>query len=121
MQRMLVGAVVALGVVAGPGRAQEARATDALFYPFVGCWRGDASSANGQDTFNCVVPVTASADVELVDIIDGSVVERRRIDVGGRPRAVDEQGCRGQEQASSSSQPRRVYLHSAFTCAPMFR
>jgi hypothetical protein len=115
---MFVYAVAMAGVVAGLAGAQEARATDARFYPFVGCWRGDSASAAAHDALSCVVPVQASTDVEIVDIVDGAVADRRRVDGSGRPRAINEQGCRGQEQASSSTQPRRVYLHSAFICAP---
>src|SRR5262249_13588966 len=86
--------------------------------PFVGCWRVDSASANGQDALNCVVPIQASSDVELVDVLDGRVVDARRVDASGRPRPVDEQGCRGQEQASWSPQPRRLDLHAEFVCAP---
>jgi hypothetical protein len=113
-----LGAFAALAGHARQARAQQARATDSRFYPFVGCWRGDSASADGHDALDCVIPVQGSPDVELVGVIDGRVSESRRVDATGRPRAIDEQGCRGQEQASWSPQPRRIYLHSEFVCAP---
>jgi hypothetical protein len=60
----------------------------------------------------------ATSDVEVVEVIDGQIADRQRIDAGGRPTAIDEEGCRGQQQASWSASPRRVYLHSEFVCAP---
>jgi hypothetical protein len=122
MRRLLVCAVAALAVFVGRSEAQQrTRATDPRFYPFVGCWRADSAAPEADargDAFNCIVPVAGSSDVELVDVVDGRVAERRRIDATGRPRAVYEQGCRGQEQASASSEPRRVYLHAEFICTP---
>src|SRR3954470_21136770 len=117
MMRSVVCAVAALGLFAGSGRAQEARATGPAFFPFVGCWRADSVASSGE-ALSCVVPAQASSDVELVRIIDGRIADRERIDVSGRPSAVDDQGCRGQQQASSSSQPRRIYLRAEFICAP---
>lgn len=122
MKSGLGAAIAAMGFLATgalSASAQTARATDSRFYPFVGCWRGDSaqmSAASG--VLSCVVPISGSADVELIDIADGRIANRHRLDAGGRPRDVDEQGCRGQEQASWSAQPRRLYLHSAFTCSP---
>ena len=118
MQRSIVCAAALLGALAVPGHAQDVRATDARFYPFVGCWRADSASTSGHDALSCVVPIRTSPDVEVVDVVDGRVMERRRIDASGKPHAIDEQGCRGQEQASSSPRPGRVYLHSEFVCAP---
>ena len=117
MMRSVVCALAALGVFAGSGRAQEARATQASFFPFIGCWRADSVAAGGE-TLSCVVPTQSSADIELVRLVEGRIADRQRIDVSGRPTSVDEQGCRGQQQASWSSLPRRIYLHSAFVCAP---
>lgn len=120
MKRSLIFAVAASVLVAGGVGAQEVRAADSRLFPFVGCWRADGAAESGsqRDALSCVVPVAASADVELVEIIDGQVADRRRVDASGRPRAVDDEGCRGQEQASWSAVPRRVYLHSEFVCAP---
>jgi hypothetical protein len=112
-------AVAAIGLAALDVGAQQTRATDAHLYPFIGCWRADSTAQSGvSGALSCVVPVAGSADVEIVSLADGRIAERRRIDASGRPRAIDEQGCSGQEQASWSPEPRRVYLHSAFTCAP---
>ena len=119
MKRTLVAVAMAIGFVSQRGSGQTTRAADSRFYPFVGCWRIDsAETAPSRDALSCVVPVASSADVELVDLLDGQIVNRRRLDASGRPRAIDEQGCRGQEQASWSVQPRRVYLHSEFVCTP---
>jgi hypothetical protein len=115
--RSVVFAVTALFVSAGSVHAQAARATDARFYPFVGCWRADSAAAT-DPTLSCVVPVPGSADVEIVALSDGRVVDRHRLDASGRPRVIDDEGCRGQEQTSSSTLPRRVYLHAELICEP---
>ncbi|HEY4304524.1 MAG TPA: hypothetical protein VGM82_08665 [Gemmatimonadaceae bacterium] len=118
MIRSAVGAMAALGVLASVGRAQDARATDSRLFPFVGCWRADSAVANRNEALSCVVPVQASSDVELVSIVDGQIANRQRINAAGRPTAVNEEGCRGEQQASWSALPRRIYLHAEFTCAP---
>jgi hypothetical protein len=115
--RPVVFAVTALFLSAGGVHAQATRTTDARFYPFVGCWRADSAAATEQ-ALSCVVPITGSSDVEIVAVSDGRVTDRHRIDASGRPRVIDEQGCRGQEQTSSSSLPRRVYLHAELICDP---
>src|SRR3954464_1462377 len=103
MRRTLLVVATAIGFVSQRGSAQTSRAADSRFYPFVGCWRSDSAGAGpSRDALNCVVPITSSADVELVDLLDGQIVNRRRVDASGRPRAIEEQGCRGQEQASWS-------------------
>jgi hypothetical protein len=117
MMRSVICAMVALGMFAGSARAQESRAAGAGFFPFVGCWRADSVASSGE-ALSCVVPMQSSADVELVNVIDGRIADRQRIAASGRPSAVDDQGCRGEQQASSSSLPRRVYLRAEFICAP---
>jgi hypothetical protein len=117
MMRSVVRAIAALSVFAASGSGQQSRAVAASFFPFIGCWQSDSVASPGQ-ALSCVVPVQSSTDVELVGIVDGRVADRQRIDASGRPTAVDDQGCRGQQQASSSPAPRRIYLHAEFICAP---
>jgi hypothetical protein len=118
MMRFVVCAVAALGVFAASGAAQQSRATDARFFPFVGCWRTDSLGSEGGEALNCVVPLPGSADVELVNVVDGHISGRQRIAASGRPSAIDDQGCRGEQQASWSPSARRLYLRSEFICAP---
>lgn len=117
MRSVVALAVTALALSTGGARAQTTRASDPPFFPFLGCWRAD-SATTSEATLSCVVPVTGSADVEIVALSDGQIADRHRIDASGRPRTIDDQGCRGQEQTSSSSAPRRIYLRAALVCEP---
>jgi len=118
MKQSVLVCVAAAFSLAASAHAQATRTTDARLFPFVGCWRADSTTSASAATLSCVVPVIGSADVEIVELADGRTVDQRRIDASGRPRAVDDEGCRGQEQASSPALPRRVYLRAELICEP---
>jgi hypothetical protein len=118
MTRLTIAAAAAvLALSSERVAAQRTTPTEPRFSPFVGCWRADSSANRGTD-LRCVAPIAGSADVEIVDLSSDRIAGRRRVAASGRPTVVEDGGCRGEEQASWSSLPRRVYLRGEFTCGP---
>src|SRR5690348_16551346 len=120
-QVMLRRAIIAAIVVASAAtlRAQDMRTTDARLYPFLGCWRSDTigTRAAQAGALTCVVPVSGTADVDVVSLVDGRIADRHRIESDMRAHAIDGQGCKGQEKTLYSPLGRRVYLRAEYACA----
>ncbi len=116
MLRRLAFASIVACVAAASAEAQD-RTTDSRLYPYLGCWRSDAPGAAGQaDGLTCVVPVGTTQGVDIISVIDGKVVSRRRVEADTRPHSIDGQGCRGEEKTSWSPRGRRVYLRAEYMC-----
>lgn len=99
--------------------AQQSVRTDPRWYPWLGCWQSDTSAASHSipsHTETCVVPVAGSSAVDALTILRGRVIVRDRLDASGRTHAISDQGCDGFETVNWSSNERRVYLRSNYTC-----
>lgn len=118
MRRRFVFAAIVACSAATLVYAQDMRTTDPRLYPYLGCWGSDTASARGPrvSALTCIVPVSGVADVDVVSIVDGRIVDRQRIESDTRPHAIQEQGCQGQEKTSFSPLGRRVYLRAEYTC-----
>ena len=86
----------------------------------IGCWiiapRGSATDSERDARIVCITPA-ADANVATVAVVaDGRIVSRLRIDAGGRPQAIDMNGCAGTQRASWSGDGRRLYLKSSTAC-----
>src|SRR4051812_36953946 len=104
LKRSTLVALAAFVSIGSAARAQDSRLTDPRLYPFLGCWRSDAADprAARASGLTCVVPVNGTPDVEMLNVVDGRVASRRRIEANSRAHAIDGQGCRGQERTSWS-------------------
>jgi hypothetical protein len=101
-------------------QAQQPAQTDARWYAWLGCWAPDTSGPATRavsQSITCIVPVANSRAVDALTILRGKVTTRDRLDAGGRPHAIDGQGCRGTEVVNWSAAGRRVFLHADYTCA----
>ena len=103
-------AVVTIALSATAGRAQSANAASA-WSPWIGCWHAD--NANAGDAL-CIVP--DGAGVRMVTVVNGVADQESRVVADGRAHAVEQGDCNGSEQASWSSDHRRVYLNSRLNC-----
>lgn len=116
----IVAAVAVLVFASAVCLAQDARppVTDQRLYPFLGCWRSDTVGTRSArlGALTCVVPVAGSPDVELLNLVDGRVSSRRRIDASSRAHEIEGQGCRGQERTAWSPLVRRIYLRAEYVC-----
>jgi hypothetical protein len=97
--------------------AKRAAQTDPRWYPWLGCWTSDSTDGRAlRGAVSCIVPVSGSAAVEALSLVDGQVVSRQRIDASGRPQAIDNQGCSGSQVANWATSGERVYLRADYTC-----
>jgi hypothetical protein len=63
-----------------------------------------------------VVPVGSTRGIDILSVVDGKVVSRRRVEADTRPHSIDGQGCRGEEKTSWSPKGRRLYLRAEYVC-----
>src|SRR5207253_2157708 len=104
------------------GAVHAQSAVDARWQPWLGCWQPSQSGVVGESSTAglslngtvCVVP--AGNGVDIVNIGDGKISERRHIDASGMQQPIAKEGCSGWQRAQWSSDERRVYLRSEFTC-----
>jgi len=91
---------------------------DPRWLPWLGCWQTDTTGAQGiaDARVTCVIPAPGVSAVDMVSIAGGRVVGRERFDASGRPRAIDQAGCKGLETAEWSPERVRVYVRSDYSC-----
>ena len=123
---------LALTVPALAGAQQAATQSsriDARWQPWIGCWRAAAPQMNGV-TFSqpradatslvCVIPATGSAaapsNVNVLTVANGKIVSRDTIEVTGENVVRSKDECSGVEKAEWSSDGRRLYVSSDFSC-----
>lgn len=117
---MMAIAATLVGLASAPAAtAAQSPAMDARWQPWIGCWQpADVAGAPGTEKapLMCVVPSDSGSGVDVVGLVDGKVTSRERVQADGLRRLVTKEGCTGLEQAEFSSDSRRVYLHSKYTC-----
>jgi hypothetical protein len=117
----LSGAVglATLAMLSGARLRAQTPAFDARWQAWLGCWQpSDAAAIVGAKPSGvCVSPINASSAVEVTTVQDGAVTARDTIDASGVERHVDKQGCVGTQTGQWSADARRVFVHSAMSCA----
>ena len=123
----IVALASALLAVPSLASAQNSQQLDARWQPWIGCWKPAAqgptisfSQPRASDApLVCVIPATgasASSSVDVLTVADGKIVARDNIAATGQNVARSKDGCNGVENANWSSDNRRVYVSSDFTC-----
>jgi hypothetical protein len=96
--------------------------TDPRWLPWIGCWTPATATTEVVASLVrtqrvCVMPAEGSDGVDVVNVADGQVVSRVRVDATGERRPVSREGCAGWETARWSAAGGRVYLRSELVCA----
>lgn len=104
-----LAAVVAIGTMASPTRAQE---MDERWLPWTGCWL--EVDAPADSPMLCVVP--EGEGVAVMAVTRAGPTQRSAWIGDGVTRPVSTAGCTGEEAAEFSSDGRRIYLRSRQTC-----
>jgi hypothetical protein len=103
--------VLAAVVLAAPAQAQ----TDVRWTPFVGCWQPAAGSSG--DGLLCFRLADDDIGVEMITVAEGEIVMTELFRADGREQPIEREGCVGSERAEFSSDSRRIYTRSEYTCA----
>jgi hypothetical protein len=118
MSRTQTLAVAVAGVLlaAGTARAQQDTTIriDERWRAYLGCWETRTDDLAGP--LVCVVPTSAPATVELLTMVEDSVVNRTSVSATGDRVRVTRDGCAGWETGRFSADDRRVYTTANFTC-----
>lgn len=108
---LIVVLVLAGLALAAPTEAQ----TDTRWTPYLGCWQPAGGSSDGGVL--CFRPMDGDVGVEMVTVADGEIVMTEIFRADGTPQSIEREGCTGSETAEFSSDSRRIYTRSLYTCA----
>ena len=102
-------------LAAATAAAQQPR-SDPRFEAWLGCWTAveGPSHPTGRVPTVCVIP--AAGGVDVLTVLDTSVVARDHIDANAAQHPVSREGCNGWETDTWSSQGDRLYRRSEFAC-----
>ena len=131
-RRVMLAAAAATGaalLLAIPVAAQSAT-PDLRWQGWLGCWQPvTATSADSYSAWMdqrardagaptlCIVPSSSANAVDFVTVArDGKVTARESVDASGHALARERDGCRGTETATWSSDARRLYVGSSYSC-----
>jgi hypothetical protein len=92
---------------------------DPRWTPWIGCWQADTTAGYAdpsQSVYTCVTPLAGTSGVQQLTVSRGKIIARRRLVANGGNNAFDENGCHGTRLVDWSSNGRRVYMHSNYTC-----
>jgi len=109
--------VASMLVAAAAAAAAQQPQSDPRWQAWYGCWMavdGTAPSPTGQAPTVCVIP--AGGGVDVLTVVDTSVVARDHIEANAERHPVSRSSCTGWETAVWSSQGDRLYRQSEYTC-----
>ena len=95
---------------------------DPRWLPWIGCWSPSGATEDAAPAVSgvqrvCVMPVDGAEGVEIVNVANGEIISRVRIDASGERQPVNREGCTGWESARWSADAERLYLRSELTCS----
>ena len=109
--------VVSMLVAAAAATSAQQAQSDPRWQAWYGCWMatdGAAQSPTGRTPTVCVIP--AGGGVDVVTVVDTSVVARDHIEANPERHPVTRESCTGWETAAWSSQGDRLFRRSEYTC-----
>ena len=111
VRTLIIGALIG----ATTAQAQTERvAIDPHWRAFLGCWASSAAGSVGPVV--CLVP-TASADrIEMISVVNDSIISRVPITASGARTEVTRDGCTGWESGRWSDDDRRFFTRAEFRC-----
>ncbi len=109
--------VASMLMAAATAAAAQTPQPDPRWQAWYGCWMaedGTAPSPTGRTPTVCVIP--AGRGVDVLTVVDTSVVARDHIEANPERHPVSRSNCTGWETAAWSSQGDRLYRQSEYTC-----
>ena len=103
-------------LLAAATAAAQQPGSDPRFEAWLGCWTAveGPSHPTGRVPTVCVIP--AAGGVDVLTVLDTSVVVRDHIDAIAAQHPVSREGCNGWETDTWSSQGDRLFRRSEFAC-----
>ncbi|MES3036048.1 MAG: hypothetical protein V4813_18735 [Gemmatimonadota bacterium] len=111
----LTSLVLGTLVATATAQAQTERvAIDPHWRAFLGCWQSWGAGSMGPVV--CLVPTESAERIEMVSLVNDSIVSRSPIITSGERTPVTRDGCTGWESGRWSADERRFFTRAEFTC-----
>jgi len=116
---LLLALALAFGGSA-PLAAQDA-SDPSPWLAWVGCWESEGTEATGDGGYLlCVTPIPSGGGLEIRSYEGGTLLLTEELRPDGPPIRAEEEGCLGVQQATTSADGARIFLHSELTCGGEF-
>ncbi|MDZ7632833.1 MAG: hypothetical protein U5K74_16210 [Gemmatimonadaceae bacterium] len=115
MRSALLACVAAGSAIAAHAQRDDSAPIDARWRAYLGCWSTSAAGLPGPTV--CLLPTRDAATVELVSLVGDSISPAARLTANGQKIAREKDGCSGWETVRWSSDDRRLYTESEFSCS----
>lgn len=109
-------ALAAVTAAATPLAAQQADSITigAHWRPYLGCWASSSAGVVGPTV--CIVPTDSAEKVDMLVVVEDSVVSRVPVTASESRVPVTRDGCSGWETARWSGDDHRLYTRGEFAC-----
>jgi|TARA_B110000116_G_scaffold210041_1_gene185695 hypothetical protein len=112
--------VLALSLMLLPSALNAATitTTDDRWLAWMGCWSPKEVQQTGQENLAslCVINSEETNGLEILTIVDGSIVERRAVGLNGAPKEITSEDCSGIEAFTFSDDGRHIFLQTELLC-----
>ena len=118
LRDLLLAALLSLMVLPGTLHAATAKTTDSGWLAWMGCWSPKEIQKTGQENLAslCIVNSEETNELEILTIVDGSIIERRAVGLNGVPTEITSEGCDGTEAFTFSDDGRHIFLQTELLC-----
>lgn len=122
--RTALALALAASVTGATSASAQGSATpsDARWGAWIGCWTpGDTaaislSGVSAPSSYVCLTPASTGQGVDVASIVNGRIVAKERLTADGSRNVKTVDGCTGWETAKWSTDGRRIFTRSEFTC-----
>ena len=112
--------VLALSLMLLPNSLHATTITtiDDRWLGWVGCWSPKEVQQTGQENLAslCVVNSEETNALEILTIVNGSIVERRAVGLNGARKEITSEDCSGTEAFTFSDDGRHIFLQTELLC-----
>lgn len=118
LKNLFLAALLSLMVLPSTLQATTTRTADVGWLAWMGCWSPKDTQNSGQENLAslCIVNSEDTNGLEILTIVDGSILERRAVGLNGIPKKITSEECDGTEAFTFSDDGRHIFLETNFLC-----
>jgi hypothetical protein len=119
LKKIFLAALLSLMVLPSTLQATTIRTADPGWLAWMGCWSPTDIQNTAQENLAslCIVNSEDATGLDILTIVNGSVLERRAVGLNGIPKEITSEECDGTEVFTFSDDGRHIFLETNFFCA----